>query len=99
MKLLELIKAVNDSKLTREQIEAYRDEMANLFAQIQFERADIKKKRAIFMVEQAEKTSVATKNKWHATPDGQREIELDHYSVATVQMLASLKSRIYSLII
>ena len=97
MKLLELIKSVNEKSLTREQLEAYRDEIVNLFAQMQFELADIRKKKAIFFLEQKEKTVAATEVKWQASPEGQREIELSHYSKATEKILSSLKSRLYEL--
>lgn len=97
MKLIELIKAVNEKSLSKEQIEGYRDELANLFALMQVELAEVRKLKAIYFVEQKEKTDVGTERKWQITKEGQREIELSHYSKATEKILSSLKSRLYQL--
>lgn len=97
MKLLELIKAVNDKQLTKEQLEEYRDNIVNLFAQMQFELAEIRKAKAVYFLEKREKTDIATERNWQVTKEGQREIELSHYSKATEKILSSLKSRLYSL--
>ena len=49
MTLNELIIAVKEKNLTKEQIEAYRDDMSNVYAQMQMEMADLEKKEALFM--------------------------------------------------
>lgn len=95
MKLLDLIKKVNDRSLTPEQLEEYRDDMASLFAQMQWELADIRKAKAIYFLEKRDKTDIGTERNWQVTKEGQREIELAHYSKATEKMLSSLKSRLY----
>ena len=96
MKLLELILAVKEKNLTKTQLEEYRDDLANLFAQMQFELAEIRKKKAAYWLEQPQKTDVATRRYWEASHDGGREIELSHYSKATEKILSSLKSRLYN---
>ena len=97
MKLLELIKKVNDKELSKEQLESYRDEIVNLFAQMQFELAQIRKDKAVYFLEKREKTDIGTERNWQVTAEGQREIELSHYSKATEKILSSLKSRLYQL--
>lgn len=104
MKLIELIKAVREEKLTREQLEAYQDQMSYLFADLQLEMAELEKEEAQFMGTWAEnnegvEASVAYKKvMWKSTKSGQRLIELKRYALATKEMINSLKSRIYKLI-
>lgn len=98
MKLKELIEQVKDHKLNKEQLEAYRDDLSNLFAQMQFEMATLEKTEALFLDGKTDEQSVAEiKLKWKATKEGQRLIELKRYALATKEMLNSLKSRLYSL--
>lgn len=97
MKLIELIKAVNEKQLSKDELEKYRDELANLFAQMQFEIAEIRKNKAFYFVEKREKTDVMTERNWAVTKEGQREIELSHYCKATEKILSSLKARLYSI--
>lgn len=98
MQLRELIIAVKEKNLSKDQLENYRDDMSNLFAQMQFELADIEKEEALFLENFAPDISVASrKTAWKATKSGQREIELKRYCLATKEMLNSLKSRLYSI--
>ena len=97
MQLLDLIKQVNDKTLSREQLEEYRDNLVVLFAQMQLELADLKKKEAIYLLEHKKDTNVETQREWDATKEGQREIELRYYSKATEKMVSSLKDRVYRL--
>ena len=97
VKLRELIEAVKEQKLDRQQLEAYQDEMSNIFAQMQFEMADLEKREALFMNQKADTQSVAeVKIQWKATKEGQRLIELKRFATATSKMLSSLKNRIYT---
>lgn len=98
MQLRELIIAVKEKNLSKDQLENYRDDMSNLFAQMQFELADIEKEEALFLEDFAPDISVAArKTAWKATKSGQRAIELKRYCLATKEMLNSLKSRLYSI--
>lgn len=97
MTLRELIEAVNEKNLPVEKLEEYRDDMVNLFAKMQFELAEIKKKKAMYFLEHPEKTDVGTERKWQGSKEGQREIELSHWSKATEKIISSLKNRIYKL--
>lgn len=96
MKLSELILAVKEKNLTKEQIEAYRDEISSLYAQMQMEMAELEKEEALFM-EKTDTTVARAKVLWKATEKGQRLIVLKRYERATKELLNSLKSRLYSI--
>lgn len=96
MKLRDLLQAVNEKNLTKTQIEEYRDSLAQLFALMHLEMADLEKAEAMYFDTSTEATDVAKKRKWNATPDGQRFIELKHFTKGTEKVLSSLKSRLYN---
>lgn len=98
MTLLELITKVKEKNLSKDQLEDYRNQMSELFAQIQLEMADLEKSEAIFMdLKMAEDSVAETKVKWKGTKEGQRLIVLKRYALALKEMLNSLKSRLYSI--
>lgn len=97
MKLLELIKEVDEKGLSKEQLEGYHTALASLFSQMQIELAGVRKLKAVYFIEKREKTDIATERNWQVTTEGQREIELSHYSKAAEKILSSLKSRLYSI--
>jgi len=98
MKLNDLITQVKEQNLSKDQLEAYRDELSGLFAQMQIEMANLEKNEALFMGHRTPEQSVAgVKLEWKATPSGQRLIELKRYALATKEMLNSLRSRLYSI--
>lgn len=98
MKLLELLQKVKDGDLNREDLEAYRDQLCHLYADMKIESADLEKKEAIYYIQHKteEKTAVTVKYEWKASPEGQRLILLKAYVSATAKVIDSLKSRIYS---
>lgn len=106
MTLLELITAVKEKNLSKDALEAYRDQLSGLFAQMQLELADIEKKKAIFFDNSTKlyqemngksPSDISVKRLWQAMKEGQREIELKRYAMACKEMLNSLKSRLYSI--
>lgn len=98
MKLQELITQVKEQNLTKEQIEKYRDQMSNLFAEIQLEMAELEKEEALFMYGKTDTQSVASRKiEWKSEKSGQRLILLKRYTLALKELLNSLKSRLYSL--
>lgn len=101
MTLLDLIKSVKEKNLTKDQLEDYRDQLSSLFAEMQLELAEIEKSRAIKMEElrmtYPEASEIKLKGNWQGRPEGQREIVLKRYCLATKEMLNSLKSRLYSI--
>ena len=92
----ELLSAVKEQYLTKDQLEQYRDELSNLYAQMQFELADVRKEKAMYFYNSEEKTVAAKQVSWGACPNGQREIELSHYTKGIEKVLSSLKSRLYN---
>ena len=99
MTLTDLILAVKEKNLSKDQLEDYRDQMSQLFAQMQFEMADLEKEEALFMnaMEYAEYPVAKTKVLFKASKTGQRLIVLKRYCLATKELLNSLKSRLYSI--
>lgn len=98
MKLKDLLAAVPDKKLTKQQIEGYYDDLTHLYSGVCLELADLKKKEAFYFIDHKQDSDVATKRAWRVTPEGQRMIELDTYKNVIPKELASLKNRIYSLL-
>lgn len=99
MTLKELIVAVKEKDLSKEQLEAYSDQMSSLYAEMMLETAELEKEEALFMNDMSPEDSVAqVKVAWKATPSGQRLIVLKRYLLATKELLNSLKSRTYRLI-
>jgi hypothetical protein len=108
MKLLDLIQAVKEKDLDREQLEDYHSQISSLFAQMQLEMADLEKEEALFMGDYTRpltsngkdsRMSVAqAKVEWKVTQSGQRLIVLKRYQLACKELLNSLKSRIYKLL-
>lgn len=97
IKLSELILAVKEQKLSKDQLENYHSELSNLFAQMKMETAELEKEEALFMYAKLAEDSVANrKNEWKASQKGQRLIELDNYCLAVRSLLSSIKSRLYN---
>jgi|SRR3990167_820429 len=98
MKLEDLIRAVREEGLTKDQLENYRNSLSDLFAQMMLEMASLEKEEALFMNGKGAEVSVAQRKiEWKATPSGQRLIVLKRYQLATKELLNSLKSRLYSI--
>lgn len=96
MTLKDLIISVKEKNLSKDQLEDYRDQLSNLFAEMQMEIADLEKEEAIFM-EATDTTVARAKVIWKATEKGKRLIVLKRYCLATKELLNSLKSRLYSI--
>ena len=97
MKLTDLIIAVKEKNLSKDQLENYRDDLANVTSQMFIEMADIEKLEALFNPIHPEETETNRKRRWKMTPEGQREIELKNYIRASKEILSSLKSRLYNI--
>ena len=98
IQLKDLIIAVKEKTLSKDQLENYRNDMSQVFAEMQIEMAELEKEEALFMNEKFLLDSVAERKvRWKGTPSGQRLIVLKRYSLATKELLNSLKSRLYSI--
>lgn len=98
--LKELIESVQEKNLSKDQLEKYRDEMSHVFALMQIELADIEKEKALFFnnkkEQMPESTDIAIKRLWQCCSYGLREIELKRYTLATKEILSSLRNRLYN---
>lgn len=99
MKLVDLLTAVKEKNLTKRQIEEYYDDLTHVFSSVCIELAELKKAEAFYFIEHKAESDVATKRAWRVTSDGQRMLELEAYRTVIPKELASLKNRIYSLLI
>ena len=101
MTLTELILAVKEKNLSKDNLEAYRDQMSYLYAEMQLELAEVEKLKALFFVNHKEnnqqESDIQIKRLWQFTEKGLREITLKRYCLATKELLNSLKSRLYSI--
>ena len=98
MTLNDLIVAVKEKNLSKDQLEAYRDQLSSLYAEMQLEMAELEKEEALYMVNKPKDESIARRiTLWEATESGLRLIVLKRYCLATKELLNSLKSRLYSI--
>lgn len=96
--LTDILTAVKDEKLTLDQCERYRDMLVHIYTTVLLERAELRKKEAIYFMEHKLESDVATKRAWRVTPEGQRLLMLEAYKAALPKEIDSLRSRIYSLL-
>jgi hypothetical protein len=97
MRLEELLKSVREENLTKTQLESYRDSLAQLFAELQLEMAELEKEEAMFMNGKSPDQSVADRKiQWKVQPSGQRLIVLKRYATATRTMMTSLRDRLFN---
>lgn len=97
MRMIELFEAVKEKNLSKDQLEDYRDELSNLTASMFIHMAELEKEEAVYLDTCEEETDVAKRRKWRATPHGLKQIEIKNYIKASEKILASLRSRLYSL--
>jgi len=100
--LSELIQAVKEERLSKDDLESYHTQMSSLYAQMQLEMAVVEKEKALYFEKQMatypDSSDISIKRQWLAGARGQREIELKRYLLATKELISSLKSRIYKLL-
>lgn len=102
MQLIDLITAVKEQSLSKDQLEKYRDNLSTLFAEMQIEMSELEKEEALFLnkdIYYRDKpiANNAKQVKWDASENGLRLIVLKRYCLATKELLNSLKSRLYSI--
>jgi len=96
--LQQLIQAIKEEKLNKEQLEQYSDQLVLLFAEMQEELATLEKQEALFMAKDIDKSVAQRKIEWKATREGQRLIELKRWSVSCSKIISSVKNRVFRLI-
>lgn len=98
MNLYEVLDAVKDERLPLDMCERYRDQLCHFKSELSRKIADLKKKRALFMIQSEEKTAAAKKLAFDASPDGQKLIGYEGDIRGLGDEISSLQSRIFSLI-
>ncbi len=96
MNLKELLLAVRQEGLSQPLLEKYRDQLIYLRTDIHMERAELKRKRALFLLESKETSVAAKKLSFDGTPEGQRLFTLDGYATSIKAEIESLRDRIFS---
>ena len=97
MTISELIQAVKEPNLSKQQLESYRDDLAGLSATLSLEMAELEKKQALFLDASQEDSVAGASRRWNALPQGLRMIEIKHSLRAVDKIYSSVKSRLYSL--
>lgn len=95
MTIREIIEAVREKNLTREQLERYYDHLVSLWGSLNLEMADLTKKEALFF-DKREGTAIASTRAWAVTIEGQRQIEVKYQLRATEKLISSVKHRIFN---
>ena len=97
MTFADLIIAVKEDRLDKDQLEHYHTELCNLKAQFYLELAELKKEKALFMVRREAGESVASRKElWDATPRGQRKFDIESHISSSKALTDSIKSRLYN---
>lgn len=97
MTIRDLIVAIKEQGLTKEQLEGYHSELTSLYATMSLDMADIEKEEALYLNDCEEPTKAGAERKWNATEQGQKAITLKHNLRAIEKLLSSVKSRIYQI--
>ena len=93
--LRDLILAVKEQRLTKEDLEKYFDQLCILEAELHLEIADLERTHALYLDSSEEKTHADKERKFNATKEGLRLKELKKYVEAIKPLLASVNNRIY----
>ncbi len=97
MTFRELVIAIKDENLKKEQLEQYHDKISQVTADMQIDLADLMKEEALFMGAKKDGQSVADRKiEWKVTEKGQKLIERKNYLTTAKILLKSLMNRIYS---
>ena len=97
--LVDLLEAIKEENLSKEQLESYYDKMVSLHAMMELQISELEKKSALFIDTFPDDISNAERErKWKATPEGQREIELKHFLRIAVKQIKALYSRNFRLL-
>ena len=98
MKLEDALKKVREENLDKQQLENYHLALSGLLADMKLEVASLEKEKAIFMAKKESGQSVADRKiEWGGTQQGQRLIEMKGKASATITMVGSIKTRLYSI--
>lgn len=95
--LQDLITAVREENLSKDQLESYHLDLSDLKSRYLLVEADLKKKQALFLLWKAPEQSVADREReWAGTENGLRLIDVKGEVRVMSTLLGSVKSRLYS---
>ena len=99
LEIRKLLDEVKEQFLSKDKLENYHSLLSGIYADIQFEIADLKKIRAVFFFERGGKdvSDISIKRAWEVTESGLKLIELESSIRAISKILSSLKSRLYAI--
>ena len=97
-KLEQTLEAVKIENLPKERLDVLYSELATLRSDIKMELSKVLRAKAIFMLQNPEKSVAQRKIEWSGSELGLREIELRSYVSALGDALESTKTKIYSLL-
>jgi len=102
--LKEVIEAVKEDSLSKNELEAYHTAVTNLAIEMEQHMANIEKLSALYYednkLDEANnivRTDVAIKRMWAVTPFGQKEIQFKRDLKVTGLLLRSLKTKLYGI--
>ena len=97
MTLQDLILAVREQNLSKDQLEHYHSELCNLKAQLKLEFGELKKKKALYLLGREKDESVASREiSWGASKEGQRKFEIESYIGSVTALIEGVKARLYN---
>jgi hypothetical protein len=96
--LKETLAAIRDDSLPLPMLEKYRDDLIHFKTDYLKLQATLKKKKALFLMEEPDKSAIARKLAFEASEDGQRLIDIDADLRGLPDEIDALMSRIYAAI-
>ena len=96
MKISELILAIKEDNLSKEQLESYHQQLTCLFAEMELKMADLEKEEALYLANCQEPTKANAQRKFNVTESGLALIELKHKIRAIEKLASSVKHRVYN---
>src|SRR3990167_1465360 len=96
--LKETLLAVRDENLTLPDIEKYRDALIHFRTDLFRAIAELKKKRALYLLSSTEPTAIGKKMHWEASEEGQQLISYEGDIAGLGGEIDALQGKIYSLI-
>ncbi len=96
--LKDVLAAIRDSSLPLPMLESYRDSLIHFKTDYLKLQATLKKEKALFLMQEPDKSAVARKMEWDASESGQRLIDIDADLRGLPDEIDALMSRIYAAI-
>jgi|SRR3990167_1111496 len=98
MTLFDTLVAVRDENLSLQMCEKYRDSLIHFKTDLHRAIAELKKKRALYLLSSTEPTAIGKKMHWEASEEGQQLISYEGDIAGLGGEIDALQGKIYSLI-